>query len=226
MVPIQTIDIAFCVNTHAPPAVTLRSPINTTYQTDPQLQLTVNKPVSWIGYSLNGQNNVTLAETASKLTGLANGLYNLQVYATDTMGITVASETVTFIIDNPPPTVSVLAPNKKTYHTNEISLKFTVNEAATKITYCLDKQENITIHGNTTLTELANRNHNVTVYATDENGNTGASETIHFNVDTAYPVLVITAASVAVAATTATVLIVFTKTKRDKNKKKQGILGA
>jgi hypothetical protein len=40
----------------------------------------------------------------------------------------------------------------------------------------------VTISGNTTLTDLPYGEHNVTVFATDEVGNTGASETIFFSI--------------------------------------------
>jgi hypothetical protein len=48
--------------------------------------------------------------------------------------------------------------------------------------YSLDRQENITITGNTTITGLTNGLHNITVYAKDKFENMGASETIYFNV--------------------------------------------
>jgi hypothetical protein len=61
----------------------------------------------------------------------------------------------------------------------------------------LDGQNNVTINGNTTLTWLPNGYHNVTVYATDEFGNTGVSKIIYFNVDAPFPTALIIAASVA-----------------------------
>ena len=49
--------------------------------------------------------------------------------------------------------------------------------------YSLDGGEPVTIGSNTTLEGLANGFHNVTVYAKDTFGNTGASETISFTVE-------------------------------------------
>jgi len=59
----------------------------------------------------------------------------------------------------------------------------------------------MTVSGNTTLTGLPNGYHNVTVYATDEAGNTGASETLFFNVEMpeSFPVVPV-AVAVAVVA--------------------------
>jgi hypothetical protein len=68
------------------------------------------------------------------------------------------------------------------YEVPEVPLNFTVNELASRISYVLDGQENVTIAGNTTLTNLTYGEHNVTVYATDNAGNIGASETITFTI--------------------------------------------
>ena len=93
---------------------------------------------------------------------------------------------VNFIVDSVP-IVSFLSFENKTFDASDVPLNFTVNQAVSKIAYCFDGQENVTISGNTTLTGLPNGEHNVTVYATDDTGNTGASETIIFNVDIPEP---------------------------------------
>lgn len=84
-----------------PPLVRVLSPENTTYTTgNVSLVFTVDRPVVWMGYSLNGRlrrpvdGNVTL-------TGLAEGAYALTVYATDVFGNTAESETVHFTVANP-----------------------------------------------------------------------------------------------------------------------------
>ena len=48
---------------------------------------------------------------------------------------------------------------------------------------------NETVAGNTTLTELSDGIHIVTVYANDTAGNTGSSETVYFTVDTVSPAI-------------------------------------
>jgi len=106
---------------------------------------------------------------------------------------------VNFIVDSVP-IVSFLSFENKTFEASDVPLNFTVNQAVSKIAYCFDGQENVTISGNTTLTELPNGEHNVTVYATDDTGNTGASETVIFNVDVPeppkpFPTALVTAAS-------------------------------
>jgi len=93
---------------------------------------------------------------------------------------------VNFTISTPPE-VSILSPLNKTYDSSAVQLNFTVSKEPSLIEYSLDGQENSTFYGNTTLTGLANGDHNVTVYAIDEFGNTGASETVYFNVDVPEP---------------------------------------
>jgi N-acetylneuraminic acid mutarotase len=81
-----------------PPKVSVVSPENKTYvSSNVSLAFTVNKPALWVGYSLDGQDNVTVTGNTT-LAGLANGLHNLTVYAKDEFENMGASETVTFTI--------------------------------------------------------------------------------------------------------------------------------
>ena len=75
----------------------------------------------------------------------------------------------------------------------------------------------MTISGNTTLTGLPNGDHNVTVYATDEFGNTGASQIIYFSVEVPEPfptALVATASGTALAIVGVVLLVYLKKRKR------------
>ena len=55
-----------------------------------------------MGYSLDGEDNVTLTENLLTLSGLPNGSHNLTVYANDTAGNTGQSETFFFTIAKEP----------------------------------------------------------------------------------------------------------------------------
>jgi len=103
----------------------------------------------------------------------------------------VGSET---LFDTTPPTIDILSPRNIIYYLLPkeppipIPLTFTVNETTPWIGYSLDGQENVTITGNTTLTDLSYGLHSVTVYANDTAGNMGSSaiyfaETIDGDVD-------------------------------------------
>ena len=137
---------------------------------------------------------------------LSEGLHNLTVYlirdastADIHYGETVPLANASFIIDTIPPNVTILLLENKTYYSPDIEMNFSVTEAASQVTYGLDGKENVTISENTTLTGLANGNHNVTFYATDEAGNT-ASQTVYFTVAEPFPTVPVAVASVAVVA--------------------------
>jgi hypothetical protein len=114
-----------------------------------------------------------------------------------------------------PPLVSVVSPDNKVYNTTSVDLFFAVNKPALWIGYSLDGQDNVTVSGNTTLSELSNGLHNVTVYARDEFENTGASETISFSVDVPFPVVPVAVASVAVVAVVIAVLLLYFKKRKN-----------
>ena len=81
-----------------PPTISIVSPENKTYTANNvPLTFTVSKPTSWIGYSLDGQENVTISGNTT-LTGLSDGSHNLTVYAKDTAGNTGSSKTIYFSI--------------------------------------------------------------------------------------------------------------------------------
>jgi N-acetylneuraminic acid mutarotase len=93
-----------------PPMVQVVSLENMTYAADNvPLAFAVNKPAVWMGYSLDGQDNVTVAGNAT-LSGLANGLHNVAVYAKDTFGHVGVSEPVSFSVEVPFPAMLVVAP--------------------------------------------------------------------------------------------------------------------
>lgn len=82
-----------------PLEILILSSQNQTYTTDTiSLEVTISEETSWMGYSLDGHDNVTLTEKTITITGLADGSHNVTVYATDLAGNTEASETVNFAI--------------------------------------------------------------------------------------------------------------------------------
>jgi hypothetical protein len=99
-----------------------------------------------------------------------------------------------------PPVIDVVAPVNQTYNASSVSLDFMVNKPAVWMGYSLDGQDNVTVNGNFTIEGLSNGLHNVTVYARDDLGNTGVSETIKFNVEVPFPtaLVAVSVASVAV----------------------------
>ncbi|MBN1357767.1 hypothetical protein JW988_03265 [Candidatus Bathyarchaeota archaeon] len=82
------------------PAVALLGMQNATYSGDCFLNFTVSKSTVWLGYSLDGQGNVTVSGNVT-LSGLSSGLHNLTVYAEDAFGYVGVSETASFIVTDP-----------------------------------------------------------------------------------------------------------------------------
>jgi hypothetical protein len=203
----------FYVLAHTPPEVSILSPLNQTYyNSSVSLIFTVDKPVNWTSYSLDGELNVTVAGNTT-LTGLIDGSHSLVIYANDTLGNMGASQTVTFTIATPPK-ISILSPLNQTYTESNVPLIFTLDKPVNCTCYSLDGQDNVTITGNTTLSELANGLHNVTVYAKGEFENMGASETICFSVEVPFPVVPLAVASVATVAVVGVGLLVYFKKRK------------
>jgi hypothetical protein len=186
-----------------PPELHVLSPENKTYTSnDVQLVLTVNRPTNWIGYSLDGQANVTITGD-TELSGLAEGAHGLVVYVNDTFGNLVSADTVYFSVDTVPPNIVILLPENTSYGEKDIQSVFTVDEPVTWIGYSLDGQDNVTVTGNVTLAVLPEGSHSLTFYATDLVENTGVSETVYFVIAPFPTVLVVAVAvtiTIAVAA--------------------------
>lgn len=118
-----------------------------------------------------------------------------------------------------PPTVIVVSPRNITYSTTSISLSYTVNKATSWVGYSLDGASNITINGNTTLSDLSYGAHSIIVYAEDTDENKVASETIYFTVaqgassSEAFPTWILT---IIVVVVVAVILFFFVRIMRKK----------
>jgi hypothetical protein len=173
-------------------------------------------------------NSTQSLSCSANLTGLSDGTHSITIYAYGMCYnypdyfqrdfgwmITGQTETLYFTVDAPPK-ISLSSMENQTYETNNIPLNFTINQSASKITYSLDEQDNVTVTGNTTLTGLPQGAHTLTIYAQDTAGNTGASETVYFNVaqktesqPETFPTAIVATASGASVAIIGTGLLVY-----------------
>jgi hypothetical protein len=172
------------------------------------------------------ENAITEFSYDMELTGVPEGKHVIKFYAVEwgayIDGLFVhmfrinGSSSVSFTVDVSP-SVSVLSLANKTYDVSDVPLEFKVDEPYSKVSYSLDGRDNVTISGNTTLTGLPNGEHNVTVYASAEAGNTGASETIYFNVEVPepFPTTLVSASVVFVGVVGVGFFIYLKKRKRD-----------
>jgi parallel beta-helix repeat protein len=115
-----------------------------------------------------------------------------------------------------PPEIKVLSLGNFTY-IGSFPLNFTVNKPSKWMGYSLNGKANVTITGNVTLNGLATGVHNITVYALDNYGIRGASETVIFTIEQQtepFPTaLAATAFGVSVAIIGIGLLVYFKKRK-------------
>lgn len=71
--------------------------------------------------------------------------------------------------------INILSSLNATYATSLVDLTFAIDEPISWIGYSLDNQQNLTVVGNITLTDLSERAHHVIIYANDTFGNMGYS---------------------------------------------------
>jgi parallel beta-helix repeat protein len=95
------------------PQITLLSPVNQVYnESSVDLVFTTDEAANWTGYSLDGEQNVTVTGNTT-IADLPNGSHTLAVYANDTLGNMGTSETVFFTVKEPEqepfPTATVAA---------------------------------------------------------------------------------------------------------------------
>jgi N-acetylneuraminic acid mutarotase len=187
-----------------PPELRVLSPENMTYTSDNvELAISVNRPTTWIGYSLDGRVNVTVKGDVV-MSELPDGQHHLIVYVNDTFGNLVSSGAVYFSVDTLPPRLVVLSPENRSYGESDIQLAFTVNEPVSWMGYSLDGHDNVTITANVTLAVLQNGSHNIKFYATDLAGHNGTSTTVYFDIapfPTVWVVGVAVTITIGVAAT-------------------------
>jgi len=189
----EEISVNFTVNTTTldttPPIISVISPANTTYtSSEISLNFTVNEQTDWMGYSLDGQANVTVTGNTT-LTGLADGTHYLLVYANDTSGNTGFSNITYFTVASPISGISILSPENRTYNTSDIPLSYTVNETCTSVVYSLDEQPQVDAENITILSGLADGVHELTVIANFTDSPIGENETVWFTVDTTPPTI-------------------------------------
>jgi hypothetical protein len=201
------------------PEISILSPTNRVYnKSDVALDFTLSETCSQIKYSLDGQNNVMI-DGNTTLTGLPEGAHNIAIYASDLAGNTKSS-IVCFTVGYPP-TILITSLKSTYYGVNNVTLNFTVNEAASWIGYSLDSQNNKTMSNyllrTITLTNLTYGSHTIVLYATDKNGNIGASEIAKFSISEEpepFPTTLVTVASGASVAVVGVGLLVYFKKRK------------
>jgi hypothetical protein len=200
---------------YTPPTIIIVEPMNIVYTDFVPLNVIAtgggfdpNKPyMLWdtgYSYSVDGAAYVPIAPSAA-LRDLATGNHSIVVeyhysiaWGQISGPYSETSEPAYFSVINT--NISIQEPQNKTYNTNQIALNVTIDKPVSILTYSIDNKSNKTITGNTTLPQLPDGSHQITIYA-DE---TLASQTIHFTIKTSTQTILllsITAVAVAIIAT-------------------------
>jgi hypothetical protein len=240
----QILDVARA-NFLPAPAIIIYSPGPVIYtNTSLSLSVVVNvldksPEIECVLYSVDGKSNVTLTNLAktddvwfdpnkagstfsvtSVLENLAEGNHTLEVFSRDADGNEMGSS-VKFTV-NPQykyPEVDVLSPQNKTYTTTDVPLVFSCNEQIVSADYWLDEPlyGSKPLHGNTTLTELSNGTHTITVYVFTNRGQ-ATSEKITFTINPEvqqqtepFPTILVASALASVAIIGTGLLVYFKK---------------
>ena len=147
----------------------------------------------------------------TNLTDLSEGEHFLMVYGETTFNSSISAN-VTFAVYTKPMQIDFLSLENKTYSSPSIALDFAVDRITSWMGVSIDNQSNMTVYGNTTLTDLPIGSHSLVVYANDTYGNMGTSETIFFTVEELeepFPTLLVAAASIIVVVAVIAVFMVY-----------------
>lgn len=100
---VPQLTIVYNVVEKIPLEVNVLSPVSHTYkESSLNLNFTLNKPSYWVGYSLDGKDNVTIYGNTTLLE-LSNGMHNVRIYVKTTYGHVEASERILFNVAVPKP---------------------------------------------------------------------------------------------------------------------------
>ncbi|MDR2707925.1 MAG: hypothetical protein LBB87_04190 [Nitrososphaerota archaeon] len=88
-----------------------------------------------------------------------------------------------------PPVITILSPENRAY--KSLQVEYEINKAVSWVGFSLDNKANMTLNGFTEITDIADGQHTITIFANDTLGNTGASQTVQFTIDNAAPIITI-----------------------------------
>lgn len=176
--------IFFTIDTDAP-YVEILSPLTRSY-TESQTLIQYNYEADCeLEILINGEDYSSIDNNT--FISLPDGDYNLTISATDDAE-NIGVSTVLFSIDTVIPFVDIITPLNTYYADNQVLLSWQ-KEPGSTLTVYLDNVESIAF--NNSVFNLDDGQHNITLIASDEAGNTN-SDTVIFTIDTTNPVLTIT----------------------------------
>ena len=131
------------------------------------LNFTIDEPCSWIDYSLDGYQPITITGN-TLLENLSEGFHVVTVNAEGKDSERVGSSTIGFIVDTIDPVITIHSPLNTTYISDSVWLAVTPLDSSTSwMGYSLDGAGNITLDGDLLLENLSVGIHSLTVYSND-----------------------------------------------------------
>ena len=163
------------------------SSINFTFKATDTIDASFNCSL-YIDSEYNQSNSSTLNNTLTTfaLSSIGDGAHNWSITCLDNNNNSNSSETRNFTVDTIPPTVSLSSPANITYATNNFTVNYTTDGTACSMFLDGTFNESLAICENTTLSNLSEGQHYVTIYANDSVNNTGSDE-VYFIVDLTAP---------------------------------------
>lgn len=137
--------------------------------------------------------------------GIGDSYYQINIQNVDNFPLVAPFNSTYYSLKITQRKISLISPINQLYNASSCPLVFTVDKAVNWTAYSLDGKDQVSIAGNTTLTDLPNGLHNVTLYAEDTFGNITASETISFVVEKPDSFLTF----LAVAGSGASIVVIF-----------------
>jgi len=178
-----------------PPAITVQSPLNITYNTS---SIWFNVTLNEMGYcniSLDGRSNTSMSNITVNFnnftTGISDGLHNVTFYCNDTSG-NKNSTGLYFRVDTTLPFVRLFSPTNTVYTATNVSLNYYVSDTGIGVnaTWYQYNGTNTTVNANTTFTALNNQASTLILWVNDSVGNTNSTSAT-FATDTMLPVITI-----------------------------------
>lgn len=161
-------------------------------------------------YAIGGQTIIYPSDLLSPLSPTITTNASNEVYTPANYGIPDPS----YLLEITPPIVNILSPLNQTYYDLNVSLGFSLDKQVSWIGYSLDGDQNVTVTGNTAISNLTIGFHSLIVYAKDTFGNAGASAEISFTTAEPFPTTLFVASPIAVVALVGLGWIVYIKKHR------------
>lgn len=182
------------------PTITIASPLNQTYSSQFNLNVTVGESASTCLYNFDGGSNTTLSNDSTtnwyiEVTPASDGTKQLNVYCNDSIGNMALNDTIWLTWDTTAPTIAITSPTNTSYSSYPININVTTGESASACLYSLDSGTNYTLSNSSTTnwytenqTAIANGTTvQLYVYCNDTLGNLGLNSTIWFTYDVQAP---------------------------------------